>query len=78
MASSEPTPTKRLAGVMVFEVWVWVLRRLQRSCLRSFWWLKSASSVGRWACQNRTMLHEGAVHLRIWVSMQAVEINVDS
>ncbi len=39
IASSEPTPQKRWAGVMFLEVWVWVLRRLQKSCLRSSWWL---------------------------------------
>ena len=37
IASSEPTPTNRFEGVRVLEVWVFVLRRAQRSCLRSCW-----------------------------------------
>ena len=36
MASSLPTPTKRCSGVSVLVVWLWVLRKLQSSCLRSF------------------------------------------
>ena len=38
IASSLPTPTKRFSGVRDFGVWMWVLRRFMRSCLRGVWW----------------------------------------
>lgn len=38
MASSEPTPRKRLAGVRGRGLCAWVLRRAQRADLRVGWW----------------------------------------